>query len=306
MNNDVLAILISDFHLSHSPPTARSAEEDWYTAMARPLREVKLLADNLDVPVLCAGDIFHRWGSPPSLINFAIENLPKMYAVPGQHDLPHHSYDDIRQSAYWTLVEAGTIENVEWRKPVWLKSAELALHAFSWGRELETRNNLAGDGGTALHTALIHRYLWTDRYGGYPGAPAETNLRSMGEQLRGYDVAVFGDNHQQFQAKSGDCTVYNCGCLIRRTIAERDYRPAVGLLKADGLVEPHYLDTSEDKWVDAEPEQEEREVEGLDEFLAELGGLEADSLDFREALKRYLRTGTREDVEKILEEVMEG
>ncbi len=299
MNDKPIAILCADLHLSHAPPTARSAEKDWYVAMARPLREVKLLAANLDVPVLCAGDVFHKWNSPPELINFAIDELPKMRAIPGQHDMPHHNYEDIRQSAYWTLVKAGKVSNLPWG--TWTGLNKFWISPFRFGVEF---GPLSMDKGGGLRIALVHRYLWTDKIGGFPGAPAESNLKAMREQLKGYDVAVFGDNHQQFGVRSGDCTVWNCGCLIRRSIAERDYRPAVGLLKADGKVEAHRLDTSEDKWVDELPEEGERKVEGLDEFLSTLDSMAASSLDFGEAMRRFLMDKTDDDVKRILEGVM--
>ena len=47
-----------------------------------------------------------------ALISFAIRELPSCYAIPGQHDLPNHSYTDIQRSAYWVLVEAGIIKKI--------------------------------------------------------------------------------------------------------------------------------------------------------------------------------------------------
>ena len=47
----VIAILCSDLHLSHVAPVARSAENNWYAAMARALQELRELAEEHDVPV---------------------------------------------------------------------------------------------------------------------------------------------------------------------------------------------------------------------------------------------------------------
>jgi hypothetical protein len=107
----------------------------------------------------------------------------------------------------------------------------------------------------------------------------------MLDKLKGYDVAVFGDNHIRFQKGR----LYNCGCLIRRRIDEKSLRPAVGFLFEDGSIEPHELDCSEDKWIGVE---EAIKLEGrtaeLDAFLRELEGVEADYLDFAEEVKRYI------------------
>ena len=56
--SDIAAILVADIHLSHSPPVARSAEENWYEAMARPLNQLRNLAEKWRAPVICAGDVF--------------------------------------------------------------------------------------------------------------------------------------------------------------------------------------------------------------------------------------------------------
>lgn len=110
----VIAVLCSDIHLCHTCPPARSNEPNWYDAMARTLDELAGIASHYYVPILCAGDVFDRWNSPPELINFAIKHLPPMHCIPGQHDLPNHSLEDIRRSAYST--SAGCSEM--WRFPL--------------------------------------------------------------------------------------------------------------------------------------------------------------------------------------------
>src|ERR1017187_8863121 len=74
--NPVIAIEISDIHLSDKAPVARSGEPNWYKAMARPLKEVSKLAAHHRCTIICAGDIFHLWDSSARLINFALQFLP--------------------------------------------------------------------------------------------------------------------------------------------------------------------------------------------------------------------------------------
>lgn len=296
----VIAILISDIHLSHVAPVARSAEPDWYVAMARPLRQVKKLAEKHECPVLCAGDIFDNWRSPPELINFAISELPVVFAIPGQHDLPMHRYEDMKKSAYWTLVEVGIIEDVG--KGFYGDKQGIGLFGFPWGHKVKwEEDDLSPD---VVRLALIHRYLWTKEIGGYPGAPADQNVAALEDRLAGYDVAVFGDNHLPFQAKSGDCIVVNCGCLIPRKSDERKLEPSAWLLMDDGRVKRHKLDTSEDRWLEPdEAEAKERENPGLDDFVAGLEELEADRLDFRDDLLRYAEN-VRPEVKQVIMEVI--
>jgi hypothetical protein len=137
--------------------------------------------------------------------------------------------------------------------------------------------------------ALIHSYVWQGRHK-YPGAPASSNIHNLREKLQGFDVAVFGDNHDRFDAKIGDCRVSNCGCLIRRKSDEKHYKPAVGLLYEDGKVGRHFLDTSEDKWIDEDVTVVESSPDGLDDFIEELKGLDVVAgLDYRGELLRYIK-----------------
>ncbi len=136
MKTRTIAIAVADLHLSLNPPLARAAEPNWLDAMSRPLKELRELAEKLNVPILCSGDVLDRWNSSAELINFAIEHLPWMHAIPGQHDLPLHSLVDIHKSAYWTLVKAGNIWHING------KQQDVAgflgtVSAFPWGVPVE-------------------------------------------------------------------------------------------------------------------------------------------------------------------------
>ena len=288
--SEVIALAVADIHLSHKPPAARAAEPDWYAAMERPLKqlaalrlEIALQGSN-HVPILCAGDVFNSWNSCPELVNFAIRNLPVMYAVPGQHDLPHHEYGGIVRSAYWTLVEEGTIKNLEPGKPEWL--GPLVVHGFPFGCEVKPLGK--GKTNRRVNVALVHDYVW---FGGsrYPNCPDNKHLSFYEKKLKGYDVAVFGDNHQPFLSKKKDCLVVNPGCLIPRKSDERSILPGVYLLHDDLSVVRQELDVSQDKWSEACLDESSMEVEldGMRDFLDELGSLDADSLDFEAAVRRY-------------------
>ena len=299
MMSEVIAVLCADFHLCHTVPPARAAEPDWYAAMGRPLNQVRELANLHRCPVIAAGDIFDRYNPNPELINWAIDHLPCMCAIPGQHDLPHHNYEDIQKSAYWTLEVADVIDNLGHGKPILV--GQVVVHPFPWGFPVVP---IEDDKSDRLHLAVIHDYVWLPG-ASYPGAPDESRLFAYWKRLSGYDTAVFGDNHKGFDAEAISCQVFNSGCLIRRKSDERDYLPAVGLLHPDGKVTRHYLDVSEDKWIDPVDKSDSAEVEGLAEFLAELSKLDADSLDFREATNRWVNDNkVDDDVRRLLFDIM--
>jgi hypothetical protein len=233
-----------------------------------------------------------------------------VHAIPGQHDLPMHRLEDVKKSAYWTLVEAGVVEDI-WTgsNNGWVVKNRLHVNGFPWGTEvckLEGREDCLDSHGVQL--SLAHRYVWVKGHS-YPNALVEQRLDSLQTCLDGYDVAVFGDNHQAFLAESGNCQVVNCGCLIRRKSDEREYTPSVWLISGRGGVSQIALDTSGDRWLES---SEAASLEGsinpdLDRFVEELGGLDADQLNFRDDLLRYIDVnkvglGTK----SIIMEVLEG
>lgn len=284
--SNIIAVLCSDIHLSQTPPSARSSEPNWFDAMRRVLDEIRDVAGNH--PIVCAGDVFDTWRSPPELINFAIANLPKMYSITGQHDLPYHNYDDIRKSAYWTLVEAKVLFNLEpTDKDVTLLGWPISIWSFPWGFEITPP---VSEFPNCIKLAVIHDYCWT-RGKTYPGAPEEKAASVWYKKLKGFDCAVFGDNHKGFLS-DGKPQILNNGCVIRRKSDEIEYRPSIGLLYDDGTIRQHFLDTSKDSFTDEAYASLEKKPEmknyDLEEFIQDLKQLSSDPLDFKEAVRRYV------------------
>lgn len=267
--------------------------------MARPLRELRRLAGKLDVPVICAGDVFDKWSPPAELITFAIQELPEMWAVPGQHDLPHHSYEDIERSGYWTLVEAGVIHNLEPGSPVRLN--DLELYGFPWKHSVSsitghTRNT------DILKIAVIHAYCWSGQFK-YMTAPESGNIRNF--KLSGFDAAVIGDNHIGFV----EGKVCNCGGFMRRHKPDLDRQPFVGVLMADGTIKQHLLDTSNDVYsLDACEDIVETGTIELGDFTDSLLGLkDSKDLDFGQVIHRWCKKNKVSGyVVKIIDEAIEG
>lgn len=309
---EVLAICLADIHLELKPPVWRSAEPDWLEAQARPLNEVRCLQQQHNCPVVVAGDIFNRnkkvadgWNVSPELINYAIEHLPdNMYAIPGQHDLPDHQYDDIQRSAYWTLVKAGKIKDLK-PNEVETINKHLVVAAFPPGYEIGTSwikdRHLNKDD---IFVAVVHDYVWVTGCS-YPDAPVDKGLSRKTKQLEDYDVVIYGDNHKGFLAKNASVEVFNCGTLMRRKSDEIDYKPQVGLLLSNGLIVPHYLDISEDKYITVAEDQVQATLD-MGDFFDGLEKLGKTSLDFVEAMREFLHSGkTSNEAAQIIFNAME-
>ena len=305
--SDVRAIFVSDLHLQSMAPPARAGEPDWFEAMKKPLLEIaKLRKVTNNAPIFYAGDIFDYWKSSPKLINFALQHLPPGYAIPGQHDLPNHSFDMIEDSAYWTLVLEGLLSPLLTHGASQIPDAgNMIVTGFPWGKELTPCCRAPGE----FHVALIHRFVWTDGCG-YENAPKGQRVAGYADCLKGYDLAVFGDNHKGFIQKIGDGPIIaNCGAMMRRRSDEGDYVPGVILLYNDGSVRRHYLSTVGECF-DAFTQGESaiNELLGdMTEFVGRLGEIsEKEEFDFVELLKRFFNENdTPEAVSKIIIEASE-
>lgn len=269
--------------------------------MERQLRELANLSTSLNgpltppVPIICAGDIFDSAKQPVELVNFAIQHLPQMYAVPGNHDLPCHRYEDAHKSPYWTLVKAGRVIDLKPGHDHFMGGVMMSgfPHGFdpvptaSWTRDLP------------LRVAVVHQMVWTKETG-YPGAPEGQRLKEFRKKVKGYDVAVTGDNHKPFTSHSdSECTVYNCGGFFRRKIDEINHKPSVGLLMANGRVKRHYLDVSKDKFLTPGTIMKAMEGIGFESFVELCRNLGDNALDYSEGVTRLLER------EKVNQEVRE-
>jgi hypothetical protein len=301
----IVAILCSDIHLSHKVPTARSVEKDWYEVMANGLEELRNLSSKHNCPVICAGDIFDKWDSPPELINFALTHLPNLIAVPGQHDLPYHNIGDIKKSAYWTLVEAGVVHTLEPYEVQVIHNDkyDCQIHAVGhpWGTPVKPIKE-APNG--IINLAVVHDYIWSGKHK-YKNAPEEKRVSKRLDNFTGYDALVFGDNHKGFLTGQ----VLNCGTFFRRKSDEKSYDPMVGLLHSDGFIERHYLQyCQDDKFVDVDEALEilEKGVE-FAELIEDLGKLGEKGVDFITSVMNFLDTnGIGKRVRKVILESLEN
>lgn len=304
----VEALFVADLHLWHKAPLSRARERCWYAAMERQLAQLGELRRGLHGPagpgsaaLVYCGDIFDRYNPPPELVNWAIKHLPRGLAVPGQHDLPHHRYEDVRKSAYWTLVEAGVLTDLAPGAPQ--GRGTLRLWGFPWGAEVQPPPR---DGFFGTEVAVVHAYCCTAR-ASYPGAPDSAYAAEWRRKLRGYHFAFFGDNHKAFTSSKGDPTVANCGTFLRRKADEADEQPGAWVLHQDGALKRHQFDCKEDvlEGKDKGPLLQMKDKANFEVFLHGLQSLEHAAPDFRAALIRHMdERGVSDGVRRVVLQAM--
>lgn len=304
----VTSIWCGDIHWSELPPVARSVEEDWLLVQSRYMLQLKRIQDKYRVPIFVAGDLFHQWRVSPNLLSHVIYWCRGMdiWGIPGNHDIPQHNWGELYRSAFWTLVEAGSVKlpTVNDSFPV----ENLAVYSFPPGFEVKEPRPV---NDLCMNVALIHDYIWTSKSGHYgPEANDSQRARAWRSKLIGYDVAVFGDNHKTIlindwkdtQEGKGP-TIFNAGTFMRRRSDEREHRPCVGLLYMDGHMEKEYLDVSQDKFLDLGEEQakiEEATETDLSDYAEILENLHSEKRSYRRAVQLWLKS---DEAKKLSSEV---
>jgi len=309
-----IALLGSDLHLSHECPVARMCESSWYGAMREVLRFMGATADKYNVELVLAGDIFHHYREPPELINFALQHMPQAYAIPGQHDLPFHNLEHVHKSAYYTLTNYGKLFNLPSRMTCHgrrsANGVELWLYGFPWGTELDELSPPEWS-SSVFRLAVVHHYVWLKGHT-HPGATEETYCETLRKKLRGFNAAVFGDNHSRFVSNGEDPypTIINTGCLMRRRMDEAAWRPSLTLLFDDGSYEAIELPI-DNECIAATPTNPypagEAAVLDAAELLAELKDAGYVGQDFRLALRMAVQLDKEitPAARRILQEVLD-
>jgi len=271
-----LAILCSDLHLRETTPSAR-AEKDWYEVMENHLNALYRAANNSErsIPIICAGDVFDRWNPSSELVRFAIQKLPKMSAIPGQHDLRYHDYSSRLRGAYGCLVAAEVI----WDLPAgqWDGSEELQVWAMPWGRwEPPTEaDNHPFDG---IKLGVLHKYAWSNQFNCHAKADESSRFERLYPNL---DAMIIGDNHIPWMLPN----VMNHGGFIPQNADQKSLVPHYGVLMSDGSIEKHPYDVPEPVWAESwQPEIEDAKV--ASEVIQELQDLQHTGDSFLETLER--------------------
>lgn len=255
-----------------------------------------------------AGDITEHWNEPPELINFLIDHMPHVYAVPGNHDLPNHQIEDLHRSAFWTLVQAGKVTML---KEGWTSFPNWNLHVYGYpyGSSVMEKPERNPDG---LRLAVVHANVWSSQDSAYPGVSQQEHIDHYHFLMKDrFDSVLFGDNHvrQMGAPNASYVNLHWCnpGPIFRRTTKEKNQTPAVAELFSDGHFEFREIPGNGDRWRDEPntPEATEIDLRRLTELLTRLGDSGVDYLRALEiAMKSHdVRKAVRQLVGAVVDEL---
>lgn len=263
------------------------------------------MLDTESAQVIIAGDIFHDgWRTnkcSPELINFCIDNFRisgrKIYAIPGQHDLPHHRFSDIHKSVYWTLTKCKSLTDISntWTDMI---ATNMRFYGIPWEGEIDKRKH-----EDMFKIAVLHRYIWREGHV-HPGADNRDNVHCVVSDLErlGYTHGIAGDNHSGFL--EGNFLVP--GAFYRSRADEKDYKPAIGAVYEDGSICRYCLNVSNDEFVNDEELAILLTKGGIDttELIECLEDYKKVSTDFFDMVQYYAKKNrASENVKRILTEI---
>jgi hypothetical protein len=218
--------------------------------------------------------------------------MPQCYAIPGQHDLPYHNLNNVKQSAYWTLVEAGKIIDMSNGIPIHLPISDIILYPFPYGKKITPREGKPNK--KKIHLLVAHRFVWDSKRPetAHENPPEKCSTENTWSDLTGYDICLFGDNHIPFlhRGRRTGRLLYNHGSFFRRSVAEV-HHPEVGLVIDRQTIVRRPLESAKaDVIVDVGDEETRPEDrESLDRFMKSLRSSPETHFRYSDMVRRYIR-----------------
>lgn len=302
------AILSGDIHLRDDQPECRT--DNYWEAQATKIQFIReLQIENDDIPLLVAGDLFHKWNPSYELVSWAIQNLPRnLLVIAGNHDLKNNTMDLIGKTAINLLKISGKIELMSNNSSHYMSrtssSCSVFVHGMSLGEDVPKFDIVEDDD---IRIVLAHMMVWKGEVP-YPGAPSSGESRKVLKKLSEFDLIVTGDNHIPFvdEDNSGRKLV-NSGSIMRMTAGQVSHTPRVYLWYAgSNEVEPVYLPIEKGvinrEHIDKKKVRDDR----IDAYTDRLREDVEIGLDFRQNMKEYIQSHrVRKGVRNIINEVVE-
>lgn len=275
------AILCSDIHLRDSIPVARI--DDYWLAQEKKIKFISDLQKEHDCLIFCAGDIFHKAKSSQYLEAWAIDFLPPMTCIAGQHDLPNHNFENLNKSSLGVLQSAGIV-NV------------LNIPFGDIGVVYEIKNK---------KIAMTHRMILKpdDKQDKIIGGMDTIKLLKKYPE---YDLILTGDNHKSFTVEHEGRLLVNPGSMMRMTAGQINHKPRVYLWDAEkNEVEIVYLPIEKDVISREHIEIQKEKDAKIEAFINRMKQDYEIDISFDSNMKSFLQSNeVRPSVEKIIWEEM--
>lgn len=291
-----LFVATSDEHIDDKTPVNR--KDDYLEASAKKLQFITEKANELGVPWLSGGDIFHRAIPKPSAISTALQNIQPtkgFYAIPGNHDLKFHNYDLIKETGIYTLEKAGK----KILKPYEVVELDdMLIVGMPWEHYDVPAGIFDNYPKEKIRVGLIHIMTYPKGKVPYVGCSA-SNTEELANRLSMFDVVISGDNHQRFELDNGNTLWINCGSLMRMNVGQADYQPKLHIVYNDLTWEAIDIPVGNGVLNLIDKEEEKERNEQLEQYVNKLVEQDEVKMSFEDNMKAYV------DANRISKEVNE-
>ena len=281
----------ADWHLSVDIPRCR-LDEDWEGFQESIIDEIVGIANKNKAMLAIGGDIFNTPNVPSRMVIMLMEKLLQVEKgcvyIFGNHDLPHHNIQNIKNSSCGLVEMYSNISDS-------LKPPEFA----QWSHFGDDEKNKDSE------MVFTHRLVFPDLKSMPPNADAVT----AAELLKEYPKAKWiltGDMHTAFHYEKNNRHVINPGCIIRHAADYKDYKPSVFFIDTEkDIVKQIFLaDTApmvDDSYLRNAEEREDR----IGAFVEKIQKNESISLSILDNLKNAIEKNKKTLGKKVIQVIEE-
>lgn len=282
----------ADLHLRRDRPRVRT-DEDWIQSQRDNVVELFRKCRDLNVDkLILAGDILDSSNQPPWIVDILPDALDmvkteddwsvEVHIVPGNHDLQHHQYANLRNSSIGNL----------------MRMKGVIAHGVN--ERFENTDFLE-----ELGIVIVHRLIMPD---GNESLARLAKAEIAADIIESFPTAKYiltGDYHKHYMEEYEDVVLFNPGCLNRQGADEKDYEIGFYVFNTETQHDYEFIQLESDdvSLIDdsylVEQHAREDSLTAYAEQLAESKGL---SFDLWEVVKE-LSVDSSKLVKNILEEV---
>lgn len=148
--------------------------------------------------------------------------------IPGQHDLVNHN--DLLDTPMMTMASAQVVTILDREFPIediTDNGRPVHFYGHTFGTPMPEPREFDAFKILVTHQMVSDRDYWS-------GSVRFTQAERLMRTLQGkYDLIICGDNHNHFVMDNGYIQLFNCGSLMRSTIAQRNHEPVAYVFDID-------------------------------------------------------------------------
>jgi DNA repair exonuclease SbcCD nuclease subunit len=292
-------LISADDHLTNQKPRCR-LDEDWIGFQESIQKEITEIANKKKAILIKMGDIFDTPNVPAYIVSMFLHYSTRVKEgtriIIGNHDLPYHSIDSIKNSSIGII---NTVIKIFGN-----------TNKIKYIDDLGSWNNFNCEiNNPNQELQFIHRLTFPNK----KSMPPNTEACTASDLLLEFPNAKYiftGDNHHSFHYEKNGRHVINPGCVNRQASDFIDYQPIVYFVDTEKEIieEIPLSDTApmvDDEYIKNANEKESR----IESFVEKIKSSENFGLSFKDNVNEAISKNKKtlgKGVIDMIEELMEG